>query len=202
MYNCKRYANICNDETEDYTYYWFFTSSTSVCIAVNGFFFFLQGGSQLGPQDPCPLVHCPIPLIEIHRGLFRSPASLPRATIPLSLTSFICSGSILAKPKVCLTFYNTGYSRRMCTDVFFSALHLHEGVFALLILCSMYCRLISPVRSPTNIQQCFLSSFLMNWTYLSVGLSRQSTGPILFKCFPFCLFPFFNPVPYFGLKSA
>ncbi len=100
----------------------------------------------------------------IHRVLFRSPAPLPRDTIPLSLASLVCSGSILAKPKVCiLTFSNTQHSHRMCTDVLFSAPHLlREGVFAFLILCSLYCRLICPVWSPTNILQCFLSSLLMN----------------------------------------
>ncbi len=130
----------------------------------------------LGPQDSSLLAHCPIPLISIHRGLLRSPAPLSRTTIPLSLVSYICSGSILAKPKVSiLTFSNTGHSHRICTDVSFSVSHLlHEGVFVLLILCSMYCRLIHSVRSPTNILQCFRSSLLMNWTYLSVGLSRHS----------------------------
>ncbi len=64
---------------------------------------------------------------------------------------------------------NTGHSHRMCTDVSFSALHfLHEGVFALFILCSMYSRLIF------HILQCILSSLLMNWTYLSIGPSRHS----------------------------
>ncbi len=98
------------------------------------------------------------------QGVCRSPAPLPRATIPRSLTSFIYSGSILAKPEVCiLTFSNTGHSHRICTDVSFSAPHLlHEGVFALLTLCSMYWRLICPVRRPTNILQCFLSNLLMN----------------------------------------
>ncbi len=44
----------------------------------------------------------------------------------------------------------------------------------------MYCRLICPVRSPTNILQCFLSSLFMNWTYLSVCSSRYSS---LFRYF-------------------
>ncbi len=124
-------------------------------------FFFARGRSQLGPQDSGQLAHCPIPLILIHRGLFRSPVTLPRAKLPLSLASFICSGSILAKPKVCiLIFSNTGRSHRMYTDVSFSAPHLlHERVFALFILCS---RLICLVRSPTNILQCFLFNLLMN----------------------------------------
>ncbi len=57
----------------------------------------------------------------------------------------------------------------------FSAPHLlHEGIFALLILNSVYCRLICSIRSPINILPCFLSSILMNWTYLSVGPSRHS----------------------------
>ncbi len=97
-------------------------------------------------------------------GLFRSPTPLLKAIILLSLASFICSRSILAKPNVCIpTFSNTWHSHRMCTDVSFSAPHLlHEGVFPLLILCSMYCRLICLVKSPTNILQYFLSSLLMN----------------------------------------
>ncbi len=62
----------------------------------------------------------------------------------------------------------------MCTDVSFSEPYFtHEGVFVLLILCSIYCRLICPVRSPTSILQCFLSSLLMNRTYLSAGSSRH-----------------------------
>ncbi len=104
-----------------------------------------------------------------------SPAPLTKAVIPLSLALFICPGSILAKPKVCiLTFSNTRRSYRTVTDVSFSVPHLlHEGVFALLILCNMYCRLLCSVRSPTNILPCSRSSLLMNWTYLSVGPSRQ-----------------------------
>ncbi len=84
--------------------------------------------------------------------------------------------SILAKTKVYIfTFSNTGHLHRMCTNVSFSAPHLlHEGVFALLILCSMYCRLICPVRSPTDILECFLSSLLINRAYLSVDPSRRS----------------------------
>ncbi len=107
-------------------------------------FCFLRGGSQLRSQDSDLLAHCPIPLIWTRRRLFRSPAPFLRATIPLSFASFICSRSILAKPKVCIfTFSNTGHSHRMCTDVSYSAPYLlHEGVFALLILCSMHCRLM------------------------------------------------------------
>ncbi len=54
----------------------------------------------------------------------------------LSLASFICSGSILAKPKVYILTFYIGHSHKRCTNVSFSAPHLlHEGVFALLILC-------------------------------------------------------------------
>ncbi len=95
---------------------------------------FLRGGSN---WDPRTQAHWPLPYIslEIHRGLFRSPALLQRVTNRLSLASFIYSGSILVKPKVCiLTFSNTGHSHRMSTDVSFSASHLlHEEVFALLV---------------------------------------------------------------------
>ncbi len=124
-------------------------------------FFFLRGRfSELRTQAHWAIALC---LSFKFIGLFTSPASLPRATIPLSLASLICSGSILAKPKVCILTFSTGHSYRMCTDVSFSAPHLlPEQVFALLILYSIYCRLICPVRSPTNILQCFLSSLLMN----------------------------------------
>ncbi len=104
-------------------------------------FFLLLDGSH---WDPRTQAHWPIVLY------FRRPASLPRDTISLSLASFICSGSILVKPKVC--------THRMC----------------LFILCSMYCRLICPVRGPINILQCFLSNLLMNRMYLSVGPARHS----------------------------
>ncbi len=121
--------------------------------------------------------HWPIALYLSFKfiGLFRSPHPLPREAIPLSLASFICSGCILAKPRVCvLTVSNTRLSHRMCTSISSSAPHhLHKGFFALLILCSIYCRLICRVRSPTNIRQYFMS-LLMNWTYLLVGPSRYS----------------------------
>ncbi len=59
---------------------------------------------------------------RIHTALFRNLVPLPRAMILLSLASFICSGSILTKPKVCiLTFSNTEHSHRKCIDVSFSA---------------------------------------------------------------------------------
>ncbi len=87
-----------------------------------------------------------------------------------------CFRSILAKPKVyILVFSNTKHLHRMCNEVSFSAPHLlHKEVLTLLILCSIYCRLICPVRSPTNILQCFLSSLRINGTYLSVGTSRHN----------------------------
>ncbi len=50
--------------------------------------------------------------------LFRKPAPLPRATIPLSLESFICSGSILAKPKVCVITFPTPGIRIECVPTF------------------------------------------------------------------------------------
>ncbi len=104
-------------------------------------------------------VHYPSPLYLsfkfIGGYLGVQPPYQPRSC---SASPFICSGSILTKPKVCIfTFANTGHSHRMGTDVSFSAPHLlQEGVFALFILCSMYCRLTCPVRSPTKIPQCFL----------------------------------------------
>ncbi len=74
-------------------------------------FSYSKGGrSQLGPRTQA---NRPLPYTSHLNslGIFRSPAPLLRATIPLSLASFICSGSILAKPKVCiLTFSNAGHS--------------------------------------------------------------------------------------------
>ncbi len=85
----------------------------------------------------------------------------------------------------------------MCTDVSFSAPHLlHEGVFALLILCSMYCRLICPVRSPTNILQCFLSTIISTLSLCVVrGWSYQGllVSPVSVIDSPFSLFHFVHP---------
>ncbi len=69
------------------------------------------------------------------QGLFRSPAPY-RGPRSRSLTSFICSGSIPAKPKICiLTFSNTGHSHKMCIDFPFSALHLlHESLCSPLLV--------------------------------------------------------------------
>ncbi len=133
------------------------------------FFFFCEVGPNSWTQARWPIT---LYLSFKFIGLFRSPAPLPRAMIPLSFASFICSGSILANPNVCiLTFSNTRHLHKMCTDVFFSAPHLlHEGVFALLILCSTYSSLICPVRSPTNNLQRFPSSLLMNWKPISWSL--------------------------------
>ncbi len=51
-------------------------------------------------------------------GLFRSPASLQRVTIPLSLASFIYSGSMLAKPKVCILTFSTLGIHIKCVPIF------------------------------------------------------------------------------------
>ncbi len=66
------------------------------------------------------------------------------------------------------TLLNTKYSLSMCIDVHF----LHDGSFTLPILCSDYLRLLYLVRSPTSNHPCFLSTLLMYWTYLLVGLSK------------------------------
>ncbi len=116
------------------------------------------------------------------------------ASIPLSLTSCICSRNILAKLKVCICiFSNTGYSHKICS-ISFSAPHLlYDGVFALLVLCSIYYRLTCPFRSSTCILQCFLSSLLMNWTYLLVSPSRHNwlqtylPKTLHSVCFLFCI---------------
>ncbi len=49
--------------------------------------------------------------------------------------------------------------------------------------------------------------FPVQFTYelnipISWSLQTQLAGPILCTDFPFCLFSFFNPTPYFGLKPA
>ncbi len=63
------------------------------------FFLFCKVGPKLGLQNSVPL---PYPSNLNSFGLFRSPSLLPRARTPISLARFICSGSILAKPKVCI----------------------------------------------------------------------------------------------------
>ncbi len=132
----------------------------------------MRGEPLSEPPDSGSLTHCIYTSYLNLYGLFSSPALLPWATIPLSLTFFICTGSILAKPKGLYPYLsNTAHSHRMCTNVSFSAPYiLHEGVFVLLILCSIYRYLICPVRNPTSNLQCFLSNLLMNWTYISVCL--------------------------------
>ncbi len=84
------------------------------------FFFFWEMDPRWNPRNH---THWPIALylsfkfIGCYLGV---QPPLPRAMISLSLASFICSGSILVKPKVCiLTFSNAGHSRRMCTYVSF-----------------------------------------------------------------------------------
>ncbi len=64
---------------------------------------------------------------------------MPRAMTMLSLASFICSGSILAKLEICiLTFSNTGHSHRMCTT--FPFLHRFSCMMESLLssLCAAY----------------------------------------------------------------
>ncbi len=58
--------------------------------------------------------------------------------------------------------HGTICSHQLITSYYLSIIDMFGGVFALLILSSMYCRLICPVRSPTNILQCFLSNLHMN----------------------------------------
>ncbi len=93
-------------------------------------------------------------------SLFNSPTPLPSVTILSSLVSFIWFGSILVKHKVCiLTLSNTVHSHRICTNISLPAPHvLHEEASAHHILCSIYCKLICPIRSPTDILQHFLTS--------------------------------------------
>ncbi len=101
------------------------------------------------------------------------------------------------KAEVCVhIFSNVEHSHRICTDLSFSAPHfLYEGVFVLLILCSIYCRLISPVRSPVSSLQCFLSTLLMNWTHLSVAVSWSRTFHRLsIPSFPFNVNTFLKSV--------
>ncbi len=164
----------------------------------------MRGGSH---WDPRTQDHWPIALYLSFKfiGLFRSPALLPMAIIPLSLASFIYSGSILVKPKVCiLTFSNIGHSHRMCTDVSFSAPHLlHEAGF-----CSPHLvQHVLQIDMPGKELYQHSAMFPVQFTYelyipISWSLQTQLAGPILFTDFPFCLFPFSNPIPYFGLKSA
>ncbi len=105
-------------------------------------------------------------------------------------------------PKVyILMFSNARHSHRIRTNVSSSAAHLlHEWVFALLILCSIYCKLICLVSSPTSILQCFLYSLLMDNTYLSVGPSKHSWLVLSLSDSPFRLFPFSYPFLILGLN--
>ncbi len=56
--------------------------------------------------------------------------------------------------------------------VFTDGVRCRASFFLITLILPKGCRLICPVRSPTNILQCFQSGLLMNWTYLSVGPSK------------------------------
>ncbi len=99
------------------------------------------------------------------RGLFSNTALLPKATMPLSLTSFNLT-------KDCYPFLSQCQIHTQCKPSF-PALHFLHVVVFLLNLCRMYCKLMCPVMSPTNSLQCFLYSQLMNYTYLSVSPSKH-----------------------------
>ncbi len=168
------------------------------------FYFFWE----VGPNwDPRTQVRWPIALylsFKFIEGYLGVQPPYRRTTIPLSLASFICSGSILAKLNVCiLTFSNTRHSHRMCTDVSFSAPHLlHDGVFARLVLCSITADWYARLGALPTFCNVFSPVYL--WTEHTYQLVPPDTvaGPILFTNFSYCLFPFFNPTPYFGLKST
>ncbi len=128
-------------------------------IIVGGCIFFLRGG-----WDPRTHAHWSIApylslkFIKGYLGVlppYRGPRS--HSASPLL---FVLDPSWQNPSSTSLPFPTPGI-RIECVPMFPFHL-LHEGFFALLILCSMYCRLICPVRSPTNILQCFLSSLLMN----------------------------------------
>ncbi len=131
---------------------------------------------EVGPHwDPRTQAHWPVALYLSFKfiGGYLGVQPLYWGSRSHSASPFLLHTS-WQRPICILTFFNTGNSHRMCTDISFSTTHLlHEGVFALFILYSMYCRLICPIRNPTNILQFFLSSLLMNWTYLSVDHSRH-----------------------------
>ncbi len=112
----------------------------------------------------------------------------------------------LGKPKgLHPTFSNTRHSHRISTDFFF----LHR------ISCMRESLLFSSCAACTAGRHAQLGALPTFWNVsCSVYLWTEHTyqlvppdtaplaGPILFTDFPFCLFPFFNLISYFGLKSA
>ncbi len=138
--------------------------------------FFLRSGSPLGPQDRSLLVlalYLSFKFIRDYLGVqppYRGPQS--RSAWPLL---FVPDPSWQSPRSASLPFPTLGIHIE-CVPKFPFLHHIScmRESFALLILCSMYCRLICPFKSPTNILQCFLFSLRMNWTYLSVSPSRDS----------------------------
>ncbi len=117
--------------------------------------------------------HCPILTFKFIGGYPAVQPCYRESQHRLDSPFFIWFGSIQSEVNACiftlskasciLTLFDTGHLYRICLIVSFPVPHLlHEGVSALPILCSVYCELICPVRSPTNILQCFLSSLLIN----------------------------------------
>ncbi len=121
----------------------------------------------LGLRLFCPLPYSCFKFI----GGYSEYIFLQIAATPPSLASFIWFGSILC----ILIISNHEDLHKICTNVSFSATHLlHERVSAFLFLCSsIYCKLVCPVKNLPNILQCFLSSLLLNWTYLLVALPNM-----------------------------
>ncbi len=115
--------------------------------------FFLRGGSPLRPQTQAYwTIALYLSFKFIHKGLFTNPSPQGPRSCSVSPFLFVPDPSWQSSRSASLAFPTPGI-RIECVPMF-PFLHLmHEGVFALLILCSMYCRLIRPVRSPTNILQ-------------------------------------------------
>ncbi len=68
--------------------------------------------------------------------------------------------------------------------------------------CTLH-KSIPGFRSTTSTRQCFLSSLVMNWTYLSIGPSRHSwLVPYLSQTLHSTVLFFSSIISYFGLKSA
>ncbi len=122
-----------------------------------------------------------VPRTQVHLALFPiPPCSNLLGTIlhfdPFAQdhTSFIWAGFIWTPPWTSvLPFSEARHSHRMWTNVFtFASRLLHEGFFSvpLYIECTVSWHV--PLGAQSSLQ-CFLSTTLMNWTHLSVGLFKH-----------------------------
>ncbi len=140
------------------------TCSVKEDLSFNPFFllcFFLQGVPLLGPQDSSPLAHGPTLSFKFigDYSAIQPPYWGPHCSASLLL---LAPNTSWQPPRFASLSFPTLGIYIECVPAFpFLRRIFYMSEFALFILCSIYWRLIRPVRSSTSILQCFLSSLLI-----------------------------------------